>query len=240
MSEKFVPPPNPERNAGKNLEHESVPSRDNFRGGGSMKNHFVHNFVNSYIAKALDPEHPVAVEKQYALLKERLRDSTLIDLGCGDPGSVVDAFEFTTAFDVKEYIGVDKYPLEPRESYTDFLEYIQTHPDTFEAKTLTQLLKNHLLPSYELMLKTDMLTFLKNRKVQANFMMNGIDEDILSLEFAENREGLIQLQKEISRLVPPGGLVFGTGSVFLNKLADLGFRQIEEGNVSSRQFWEKI
>ena len=208
--------------------------------GSGMKNGFTYSFVGEYIEKILNPERKMSREKKYELLKERLKDSTLVDLGCGDPISVKKAYEFATAFEAKEYVGVDRYPSCSKEYYIEVIDYFKIHPEDPEGEVLSKLIEQKpKIPSIKLELGVDMLTFLKGRKDPSNFMMNGVDEDILFDEKFD-QEYWNEIIAEIVRLVPKGGLVFGNQSVSFSELENFGFKRVIEEEHSNSQFWEKI
>lgn len=170
------------------------------------------------------------------LLEERLKGSVLVDLGCGGPYSVRMAYKFSSTFNVRKYIGIEKYP-RSWEGDSQYNEYIKD--GSLEGRTA---------PAHEIVLGEDMLQVLSRRTEQSNFMMNGIDDVIFSNdewdpEIDFNKEEYIKkLCENIARLVPQNGIVFGINSVYLNNLARLGFKKRADlcKNNPLLQIWEKI
>ena len=212
--------------------------------------YFKHEYnqeLRTYLKKITEPDskkeyNEKALEKIRALFEKVLPGSVLVDLGCGSLNSVPLSYKFATAYDVQKYIGVEKHPDYESEGYEKIIEYAKEITD---FKKITAL--GHKVPRHEFALETDMLHFLGKRTEQSNFMINGIDSSVLAYADSGLSDRKIayldKLQQEIARLTPKGGIVFGHNTVFLGRLAELGFvyrKDLVENSRGRDQFWEKL
>lgn len=231
------------------LEHHDFKAR--------YLNHFAEDYINATIDSSILEENKKSL-LAYPLLRERLKNSTLVDLGCGGPTSTELAYQFATAFGVKKYIGVEKYPdgnfndeggIFGEKDYEDKMKNIQ---DSDTIKKLLEKNTDHELPQYEFALNRDMLGFLLERKEQSNFLMSGVGKEILmpGRSFEEDykyearkekhQNYINELEIQISRLTPEGGIVIINHS-FIN-LEKFGFKKsyLEKKGNEKMVVWEKL
>lgn len=207
-----------------------------------FKNRFGLYFMDSFTTEVIEEKksegNPLFTER-YKLFENRIKDSVLIDLGCGD--DISSAYKFATVFQARKYIGVEKYPSYNANLYSDKMEYLKNKDK--EIKSMVE--KGLKLIPHEIIFN-DMLDFLSKRTELSNFMINGVDEDILYgpvYQLSEKeRKYFIEIQKNISRLVPKGGLVIGSHSVYLNELSKMSFLEKKELTKDdiTLQIWEKV
>ncbi len=247
---------NPEfQEAEKLIRQEKKNSLESGRGVSSSGE---NNFKDIYIGFLTDPYIDLAINpncldatnytqskkakiiETFKLLKEKLHDSTLIDLGSGDPGNFELLYRLVTICGVKKLIGVEKYPTDNKDHWERVMNYLINENEFY--KKLREKNQDLKLPEFEIKLNTDMLSFLEKRTAQSNFVMSGIDDAIL-----KNNEYIEKLCENLSRLTPKGGIVIGVASV-INNRSDLmkknGFTstEINKGiSVSNSDYiWEKV
>lgn len=211
------------------------------------KNNFIETLAPDYIKAVIDPDFYEKNKERlngYLLLKNKLKGSNLVDLGCGGPSSAELAYKFASAFDVEKYIGVEKYLYGSNSGEKE--SYEKGDYDNNIKKILEQDTKN-ILPKYEFSLNKDMLAFLSERTEQSNFLISGISREILmpSFSFASENQKMYQeyvedLENQISRLTPKGGIVIVNHS-FID-LEKLGFKKSYLTNSDNEEelIWEKI
>lgn len=129
-------------------------------------------------------------EKDFHYLENKLRDSTLIDLGGGGACSAVESI-----FPVKEYVSVDKF--------------IYSSKDESHVRGAYEPVSAYEQESQmHIEIEDDMLDFVARvQSNSSNFMMNGIDTIILP-----NSDYWKALAAELMRATKEGGIVFGIGS----------------------------
>lgn len=145
----------------------------------------------------------VAINKQ---IEQAINQKRIIDLGCGKHPDM--ALLIALRYGASEFVGVDKF--------TEF---------SFRNDSLDFLVCGHresILQDYKrrklryASVKSDMLLFLSSQPSNsANIILNGIDQCIIS-----DREYLIELVKEIDRVVGRDHLAFGVDSPYLDGLKD--------------------
>lgn len=236
-------------NQDQRLEHHDFKAR--------YLNHFAQDYINATIDPSILEENKKSL-LAYPLLRERLKNSTLVDLGCGGPDSTELAYQFATAFGVRKYIAVEKYPdgeddegrFFEEEDYEDNIKNVQNNDIT---KKLLEKNAVHILPQCELVLDRDMLGFLLEREEQSNFIMSGVGKEILLPERCEedseykyetrkekHQNYVNELEIQISRLTPEGGIVI-INSSYIN-LEKFGFKKnyLEKMGNEKMVVWEKL
>lgn len=130
-------------------------------------------------------------DKERQKFKKYLKGKTLIDLGSGlvNPESILP--KFAKACGVANYIGVDASISEQQSEEVNGMSFQLVH--------------------------ADMLSFLaRQESASANITVNGITDDIISPYHPETGAYLSELRKQILRVLPVGGLLFGYAN-FLKK-----------------------
>ncbi len=145
-------------------------------------------------------------QEDLQFIKEKLSGETLIDLGCGEPG-YTDAHLKELDISLASYVGVDK--------------------KEFDQRWVEESRKQGGFPVEYI--NEDLLRFVsKIPDNSANFLISGIDEDVL-----RDSEYRKRLMAEIMRATKQGGLVLNYhGALDLSpRSADSSF-QAHKGNIS--------
>jgi len=179
----------------------------------------------------------------FSSLKKKLKDSVLIDLGCGNPVSVDSVYKFATLFGVRKLIGIEKYPDESvdNEGYIGDINFIKKGEKMKEILQKNQDLK---FPECEFYLKTDMLSFLENRTEKSNFVLSGIDSHILNpINKPENKSKdyiayINKLQEKLAQLTQDNGVIMSNYSLI--NMEKFGFKKKYLFKKEDNIIWEKV
>lgn len=228
--------PNSTENTGKITPGSNSPKIWEHDIHNNFKANYIGNLASNYIHVVLNPSYftdnqynvhnaeTMTNESTFNIVKEKLKDSTLVDLGCGGPESTDSAYEFATAFGVKKYIGVEKYltgetfNVKQNNKEDDYENGIAK---TKEGKTILELKEKNpelQLPEHEFLLNKDMVDFLVHTKEQSNFLLSGLGTHILltstaSSEVSEKQFAyMTELESQLDKHVPPGGIVIANNS----------------------------
>ncbi len=149
----------------------------------------------------------------HKIIEEKVRDKVVIDLGAGSAYRLLEEF---AKLNVKEYIGVDK-----KRSDSIISDYAKQRLGELGVKG-----------DY---IRSDMLLFVsKLPDKSANFVINGIDDNIL-----DNKEYWDRLIDQIYRTTYDEGVIMGTGSefnLFTKKFVQINEPIRNEWNVSEGIF----
>jgi|GEM_PF-3137278 len=159
-------------------------------------------------------------DESFTIFQEKLKGSTLIDLGCGGVSSLRNSYTFARLFECKKYVGVDKKFQSDGETLN--IDELKDKMYTQKNKYFNTLCEDKLLPKNELIEK-EMLDFISSYTERSNVMVNGIDGYIKPF----SKEYDKKLIEHIARLVPQGGIVFGVNNSFLGDLINQGFEYKE-------------
>lgn len=165
--------------------------------------------------------------KVYKILKDSLKNSTLIDLGCGSHNSVDNAYDFALMFNCKKYIGVDKFlngdGIRLGSTEEEYEKVFETRKKFF--KKINE--DPDIDPIEHELIREDMLEFLAKRTEQSNFMINGIEIRYIIPAGEAGEEYMDKVFYHIARLVPKGGIVFGRNTTHIDLLGKYGFTYLE-------------
>src|SRR3989344_4171686 len=136
----------------------------------------------------------------YNILREKLNDKLLIDLG-GGKSSLERVLENNKGIQLKGYLNVDKFP-------SNFnLDKKTPQGFNFEEESINGKTKTYVEAGM-----LDFLQYIENHSIEA-IALNGIDWEVIgSIEYQE------EFAKEIKRVLSPGGIVFGYDSIAINDL----------------------
>ncbi|MEI8270847.1 MAG: hypothetical protein WCG45_05785, partial [bacterium] len=167
--------------------------------GNVLKYGFTSPFTQIYLKSGFN-------EETSSLLKSRVKDQTLVDLGSGE--EIFSILPWLKEAGISEFVGVDKFPNKDLSWYQDKIK------------------QNDLNGNY---FKDDMLLFLaKLPDESANVMINGIDHTIIS-----NNEYWEKLKQEIRRVIPKYGVVLGYSSDFSEIEGLKSIKMIKDDNALS-------
>ena len=156
-------------------------------------------------------EYAKFAEQELQYFKDHLQGQTLVDLGGGYGGEMLNLAANLT--EAQMYINVDRGRFHP-DKPPNPLEPTDITPSQDQSRFLVRV-------------KADMLDFISRMKDgSANFAINGIDPTIVG-DPRYNEA----LAKELVRATRPGGLIFGIESEALFILRD----QIKKGEINLRE-----
>ena len=132
-------------------------------------------------------------EEASEILKNKLKNRVLIDIGAGPIGGMENhVLIFVKKLDVKSYIAVELYHFDDESTLSK------------ESKSLSKKYKIKIS-----LIKKDMLTFLNSLPDNfGNILISGIDDTIIPETFY--RRSLVQ---EIVRVIPKGGIIINKKSL---------------------------
>lgn len=144
------------------------------------------------------------------VLKNKLDDEILVDLGCGRQPVI----ELAEKVGARVLIGVDRYSI-GSENDSPSPQKVVEEPIRENGQTV--------------LVREDLLKFVSHiPDNSANFTINGIDDDII-----KNKDYQKALAKEIIRATKKGGIIFGKNSTSL-------FYIREEGQEQTKEIMEEV
>ena len=158
------------------------------------------------------------LQDDWAYMREKLKDSILVDLGCG--ARLASGFMFGTMdkYSIAAYVGVDRYAW-PDTSYDPTL-------NQWKKNDNRKLIRSGMPPIAKV--HADMLDFVARLPDNSvNFVLNGIDRFVISTGSEYHRT----LAKEMIRALKPGGIICGADFTAIshlfdsNEVRDLGLRR---------------
>ncbi|MBT5021710.1 hypothetical protein HOK51_08660 [Candidatus Woesearchaeota archaeon] len=156
--------------------------------------------------------NPISIE----FYRKFLKDSTLLDLGCGSEESYSLMISFAALCGVKKYGGINKFDIP-----TNYYSIDQIKNIILEKKLCNQ----DQLPEIQFA-NEDMLKFLsKQENNSANIVMFGIDEIIIPFEFKEYHQ---ELAKQIAAVIPKRGFAAGSNTPHLQNVEKYGLTRMTE------------
>lgn len=176
-------------------------------------------------------------EEIYDILRDSLKDSVLVDLGCGDHISVMNSYIFAAVLKSRKYIGIELHPFMKKEAYDHCAEVAKN--SDFQYQKFLRLIPEVVYPPRDFIFD-DMVSALSKRTEQANFIFSGIDNNIIFGSDKNFEDYMEKLNYHIARLTPAGGVVVGQGSVSLWRLKEYGFKQVGDEYSFGPVLWQKV
>lgn len=134
--------------------------------------------------------------KDYELIKNKFKDTTVVDLGAGDSVAIHHLLPYLTEMEIKEYIAVEKFYGNKQEDAPEPMENTDMGGNVIDSK----------MKSYRI--NSDMFIFIsKLPDNSCNFIMNGIDHYVI-----HNDKYWEKLSQELHRVTLELGIITGYGS----------------------------
>lgn len=176
-------------------------------------------------------------EEIFDILRNSVKDSVLVDLGCGDHISIMNSYIFAAVLKARKYIGIELHPFMKKEDYDHCAEVAKN--SDFQYQKFLRLIPEVVYPPRNFVFD-DMVSALAKRTEQSNFIFSGIDNNIIFGSDKNFEEYMKKLVYHIARLTPAGGVVVGEGSVSLWRLKEYGFKKTGDEYSFGPVLWQKV
>lgn len=207
-------------------------------GTNNFKNCFCGFFMRRCIEYICTGEEGSGGEEEiFEILRDSLKDSVLVDLGCGDHISVMNSYIFAAVLKARKYVGIELHPFMKKEAYGYCAEVAKD--SDFQYQKLLRLRPETVFPVHDFIFD-DMVSALSRRTEQSNFIFSGIDNNIICGGDKSFAEYIDKLAYHIARLTPAGGVVVNIGSVSLWKLEEYGFERVGDEYSFEAVLWRRV